>query len=97
MTPDERLAKITELLPSPCPEPGIANGYDMCVCGTGEVFPCSITQAAWLARGLDIEEENRRVLAPVKAQMAAEHAAWEALNEVDPAAARRQAMRDLGW
>jgi hypothetical protein len=98
MTSDsERLAKIAELLPNPCHEPGIANGMDLCRCGSGEVFPCSITQAAWLAAGLDVAEENRKALAPVKQQMAAEHAAWEALNEVDPAAARRAAQRALGW
>jgi hypothetical protein len=97
VTPDERLAKIAQLLPSPCREPGIARGMDMCVCGSGEVFPCSITQAVWLAQGLDPAEENRRVLEPVKRQIAAEQAAWQALYEEDPEAARRQAMRELGW
>lgn len=83
MTSGERLAQIAELIPA-CPEPGIAQGNDMCVCGSGEVWPCSITQAAWLARGLDIEEENRKVLAVVKKEMAAEEAAWEAFYEEDP-------------
>ena len=77
MTPEERLDRIAELLPE-CPEPGIADGNDMCVCGSGEVFPCSGTQAAWIARGLDIEEENNRILVGVKKQMAADEAAWEA-------------------
>jgi hypothetical protein len=97
VTPEERLAKIAELIPGPCPEPGIASGMDLCVCGSGEVWPCSITQAAWLARGLDIEEENRKVLAVVRREMAAEQAAWDALYEEDPEAARRKAMKDLGW
>jgi hypothetical protein len=69
MTTEERLAKIAELLPAPCPEPGIAGGVDACVCGSGETFPCSITRAAWLARGLDPGEEIQMVLAPIKRQM----------------------------
>lgn len=76
MTTEERLAKIAELIPA-CPEPGIAQGNDMCVCRSGEVWPCGVTQAAWLACGLDIEEENRKVLAVVKQEMAAEFADWE--------------------
>lgn len=77
MTPEERLDRIAELLPA-CPEPGIANGNDMCVCGSGEVWPCGGTQAAWLARGLNIEEENQRILVAVKQEIAAEQAAREA-------------------
>jgi len=95
MTDTERLAKIADLLPNPCPEPGIADGMD--TCGHGEVWPCSLTQAAWLTRGLDPDEENRKVIDGVKRQMAAEQAEWEALNEEDPEAARQYALRKLGW
>jgi hypothetical protein len=87
---------ISELL-TPCPEPGIADGRDLCPCGSGEVWPCKITRAAWLTAGLDPDAEMRKVLDAAKAAMAAEHAEWEALNEEDPDAARRYALRRLGW
>jgi hypothetical protein len=77
------LDEIAALLPGPCPEPGIAQGNDMCPCGSGEVWPCNLTRAAWLAAGADPEAEVRRVL--------------DALREQDPDAARRKAIRDLGW
>ena len=98
MNETERLAKIAELLPGPCPEPGIADGMDMCICRSGEVFPCSTTQATWLARGLDPAEENRKALSKAKAQMAAEQLEYEAiLGEEGEEAARQYAMRKLGW
>lgn len=96
MTTEERFARIAELIVA-CPEPGIASGMDMCICGSGEVWPCSTTQAAWLAGGLTVEDEMRRQLEPVKQQMADKQAMWEALNEEDPEAARWLAAKDLGW
>ena len=91
------LGTIAELLPEPCREPGIADGNDLCPCRSGEVWPCSLTRAAWLAAGLDPAAEMRKVLDAAKRQMAAEQAEWEALHEEDPEAARRKALRDLGW
>lgn len=91
------LTQIAGLLPSPCGEPGIADGNDLCPCGSGEVWPCSLTRAAWLATGRDPQAEMRKVLDAAKAAMSAEMAEWEALDEEDPEAARRYALRKLGW
>ena len=93
----ERLEQIAELLPEPCGEPGIADGNDRCPCGSGEVWPCNLTRAAWLAVGRDPHAEMRKVFDAAKAAAAAEQAEWEALNETDPDAARRYALRKLGW
>jgi hypothetical protein len=79
-TDSERLAVIAGLI-SPCPEPGVYDGNDMCVCRSGEVFPCSTTQAAWLARGLDVAEENHRVLEPARRQFEADAAAWDEADQ----------------
>jgi hypothetical protein len=95
--PQDRLVQIAGLLPAPCCEPGIADGNDQCPCGSGQVWPCNITRAAWLARGLDPDAEIRKVLDKAKAAIAAETAEWEALSETDPGAARSDALRRLGW
>lgn len=95
VTEGERLAQIAGLLPAPCPDPGIADGRDTCC--NGEVWPCSLTRAKWLAAGADPEAEIRKVLDAAKASMAADLAEWEALNETDPDAAQRYAMRRPGW
>lgn len=95
MTETERLAKIAELLPGPCRAPDVANGYD--TCSHGEAWPCNLTRAKWLAAGVDPDAEIRKVLDAAKAEMEAEQAEWEALNETDPAAARRYALRKMGW
>lgn len=58
MTAPEQLAAIAALV-EPCPPPDVWNGYDLCVCGRGQVYPCDLTVAAWLARGLDPEVEQR--------------------------------------
>lgn len=91
------LAQIANLLPAPCGEPGIADGNDLCPCRSGEVWPCNVTRAKWLATGRDPEAEVRKVLDAAKATMAAEQAEWKALDEEDPEAARRYALRKLGW
>lgn len=70
MSAEERLAKIGELLPFPCLPPSIANGYDRCTCGSGQVWPCNLTRAAWLAAGLDPLTEMRKVTARVLSEMA---------------------------
>jgi hypothetical protein len=96
VTPDERLAKIAEVL-KPCGAPDIAGGYDLCPCGSGEAWPCQMTQAAWLAAGLDLNTEVRKVTKAAEIEMAIEQEHWEELNAIDPAAARRYAARQLGW
>jgi hypothetical protein len=57
----ERLAAIGALI-SPCGAPDVVNGYDLCPCGGG-TWPCPTTRAAWLARGLDPEEQVRLAVA----------------------------------
>ncbi|GLZ36341.1 hypothetical protein Lesp02_85280 [Lentzea sp. NBRC 105346] len=52
------LDRIADLVPA-CPPPDIAQGYDPCPCGRGQSWPCSLTRAAWLARGLDVHDEIR--------------------------------------
>lgn len=51
-----RLAEIAERV-HPCPIPDALNGYDCCSHGP---WPCRLTEAAWLARGLDIDKERQR-------------------------------------
>ena len=97
MNETERLAKIAELLPGPCPPPDIAGGFDLCPCGYGGAWPCDQTRAAWLATGVDGDAEVQKACRAAAAEMEAEEAAWEALNEENPEAARRYAMRKLGW
>ncbi len=65
-----RLDLIATLI-QPCPPPDIANGYDMCPCGLGCCWPCPVTRAAWLARGLDPDTEIDKVITRVKAQCSA--------------------------
>lgn len=43
------LAVVAELL-TPCAPPDVANGWTLCA--HAEAWPCPITRAAWLARGL---------------------------------------------
>jgi hypothetical protein len=92
----ERCRQIAGLI-SPCPEPGITDGRDLCPCGSGQVWPCDQTRAAWLAAGLDPDEEVRKVIAAADAAVRAEQAEWEALAEANPEAARRAAQKALGW
>ncbi|MFF9908785.1 hypothetical protein ACF1HU_35895 [Streptomyces olivaceus] len=60
-TAEERLATIAELI-TPCPPPDVANGYDMCLCGAGVVWPCNTTKAAWLAGGHDVAQKVRALM-----------------------------------
>lgn len=56
-----RLDEIVARL-HPCSPPDVMNGYDLCPCGYGGTWPCAITEAAWLARGLNPVEEARRIM-----------------------------------
>ncbi len=42
----------------PCPVPDIAGGWDLCAHAVP--WPCPITEAAWIARGLDRDEQIRQ-------------------------------------
>jgi hypothetical protein len=48
---DARRALIAHLN-QPCPAPPITQPSGLCPCGTG-FWPCHVTHAAWLARGLN--------------------------------------------
>ena len=54
---EERLAGIAERI-SPCPAPDVMQGYDQCAHGT---WPCATTEAAWLARGIERDDEMRKL------------------------------------
>ena len=97
MNAEERLIRIAELIPGPCPPPDIAGGFDMCPCGSGQAWPCTSTQAAWLATGVDEAAQVRKACKAAELEMAIEQEYWEELNERDPEAARQYAMRQLGW
>lgn len=69
-TNDEtRLARIAHLL-KPCPPPVRWQGRFICRIHPEDAWPCPVTQAAWLARGMDPAYEGRRVLAPLYAKSA---------------------------
>ena len=54
----------------PCSAPDVANGYDLCPCGSGSTWPCAATKAAWLARGFDPDDEAGRIMRAVQNEMA---------------------------
>jgi len=56
-----RLDEIAALI-TPCPPPNVLAGYDLCPCGRGGTWPCSLTRAAWLARRLDPAAEAQRIM-----------------------------------
>jgi hypothetical protein len=61
----------------PCPPPELADGFDLCPCGTGVVWPCRRTRAAWAVRGLDRRVEIRRAFdAAIGASPAVEEPRW---------------------
>lgn len=65
----ERLTRIAELL-EPCRFPIVRAGQALCQRHRGARWPCLITQAAWLARGLDPEDEAARVLTKLRVKTA---------------------------
>ena len=75
-----RLDIIATLI-RPCPPPDIAGGYDMCPCGDGCSWPCPTTRAAWIARGLDPDEQVQIACRKAAHEIACEEAAWEAMQE----------------
>lgn len=57
-----RLAGIADLV-DPCPPPRVYEGMDWCPTHPGSPWPCTSTQVAWLARGLDIPATAKSILA----------------------------------
>jgi hypothetical protein len=53
---EQRLQQIAQRL-MPCPIPDFTEGWDLCAHGLP--WPCPSTEAAWLARGLDRDEQVR--------------------------------------
>jgi hypothetical protein len=48
----------------PCPVPNIAEGYDLCSCGSS--WPCAKTELAWRIKGLDPSQETARAINSVR-------------------------------
>ncbi len=63
--PNDALQRLWRLLPGPCPLPDIFGGYSDCAHGSWS--DCDQTTAAFLAAGLDPDEERRRILAKARA------------------------------
>lgn len=51
---EHRLLQIAQRL-TPCPIPDVTEGWDLC--GHGLAWPCPTTEAAWIARGLDRDQQ----------------------------------------
>jgi hypothetical protein len=49
-----RLLQIAQRL-TPCPIPDFTHGWDLCAHGLP--WPCPTTEAAWIARGLDRDDQ----------------------------------------
>lgn len=64
---EQRLQQIAQRL-LPCPVPDVADGWDLCAHGLP--WPCPSTEAAWLARGLDLGQQVRAQLAWLRGELA---------------------------
>jgi hypothetical protein len=64
------LALIAHLL-YPCPAPPATDHNELCPCGSG-FWPCRVTEAAWLARGLDPSTQITREIGENRAIAMAE-------------------------
>jgi hypothetical protein len=53
---EQRLQQIAQRV-TPCQIPDVAGGWDLCAHGLP--WPCPTTEAAWIARGLDRDEQVR--------------------------------------
>lgn len=57
----DRLEEIAVRI-HPCRPPDLIHGRSLCRCNTGDDWPCAVTEAAWLARGLDPHIEAHRII-----------------------------------
>lgn len=67
---EQRLQQIARRL-TPCPIPDFSEGWDLCAHGLP--WPCPSTEAAWLARGLDRDEQVRAQLSWLRGERADAH------------------------
>jgi hypothetical protein len=79
---EERLTAIAERI-SACPAPDALAGRDQCAHGT---WPCATTEAAWLARGIERDDEMRKLREHATREAMAEDARWETQQEIEAAA-----------
>jgi hypothetical protein len=77
----KKLATIAEHV-HPCPPPAVAQGYDSCEHGT---WPCRLTEAVWLARGLDPREQYAEAHRGWRADMMADALLSESVGDDAPA------------
>lgn len=68
LSESQRLIYIADLIHPCSPYPDVINGYEICTCGRG-VWPCPVTKAAWLARGLHIHTETKAAMERAKEEM----------------------------
>lgn len=64
---EARLQQIAQRI-SPCPVPDVSEGWDLCAHGVP--WPCPSTEAAWIARGLDLSDQLRACQAWVRGERA---------------------------
>ena len=65
---ERRLQQIAQRL-TPCPIPDVTEGWDLCAHGLP--WPCPSTEAAWLARGLDRDQQVHAQLAWLRGERSA--------------------------
>ena len=70
-TTAEALREIARRI-SPCPIPDVANGWNLCAHGLP--WPCPTTEAAWIARGLDRDEQVSAAQRWLRGEQAAAYA-----------------------
>lgn len=59
-----QLAEIAKRL-TECAVPDAYSGMNLCPCSYGGTWPCPMTEAAWIARGItDLGAERRRLIGP---------------------------------
>lgn len=68
---EARLRRIAQRI-SPCPAPDVAEGWNLCAHGLP--WPCPSTEAAWIARGLDREQQVRDAVSWLRGQRAEAYA-----------------------
>jgi hypothetical protein len=70
-TTAEALQEIARRI-SPCPIPDVDNGWNLCAHGLP--WPCPTAEAAWIARGLDRDEQVSAAQRWLRGEQAAAYA-----------------------